>query len=354
MNFQSGSHVTAAPQNGEGSRFPRVARTTFCYRLPMQASVTLAFGGAERSDARMNVAKSNAAERPSAAGRDSLGCSLAALCDGQELSGHGFVIYRKSHDGAELSRVETGPSDRGVLVGLSLTGGHRRRIFTGTRSVSYDFAADSCYIRPFADDYRADIETGFEFLLLEVSQAALHHTCAENGVPLADGLSPTQAGTDPVLAHLGRAVLPALARPAIASSLFVEQVVCAMQTHLVSRYHGTVTRAMRCGALSATQVRRAQELLVAGMDSAVLIGDIATACDVSRSYFIRAFRQATGATPYQWLLARRVERARELLTRSELSLADVAIQCGFSDQSHMTRTFARLTGATPGAWRRAR
>ncbi|MFG1350896.1 helix-turn-helix domain-containing protein [Xanthobacter autotrophicus] len=302
----------------------------------------------------MNGAQSNAAERRTAAGRDSLGCALAALGEGQELAGHGFVIYRKSHAGSSLHRVETPPSHRGVLVGVSLTGGHRRRIFTGTRSVSYDFAADSCYIRPFADDYRADIETGFEFLLLEISQAALHRTCAESGVPLAGGLSAPPAETDTVLAHLGRALLPALAHAATASALFVDQVVCAMQTHLVSRYHGVTVRAERGGGLSDLQMRRAQELLLAGMDSTVLIGDIASACDVSRSYFIRAFRQATGATPYQWLLARRVERARALLTRSALSLAEVAIQCGFSDQSHMTRTFARLTGSTPGAWRRGR
>lgn len=295
-----------------------------------------------------------AAAHPVAVGRDSLGCSLAALCDGQELSGHGFVIYRKFHDGSELRQVETPPSDRGVLVGLSLSGGHRRRIFAGNRSATYDFAADSCYIRPFADDYRADIETGFEFLLLEVSQAALHRTCAESGVSLADGLSTTPGASDPVLAHLGRALLPALANPSTASALFVEQVVCAMETHLVARYHGAAVRTAAGGGLSEQQLRHAQELLVAGMDGTVLIGDIAAACNVSRSYFIRAFRQATGATPYQWLLARRVEQARALLVRSGLTLADVAIQCGFSDQSHMTRTFVRLTGSTPGAWRRGR
>ena len=302
----------------------------------------------------MNGAQSNAAEPRTAAGRDSLGCSLAALCHGQELTGNGFVIYRKSHDGSALSRVETAPSDRGLLIGLSLSGGHRRRIFNGKRSTSYDFATDSRYIRTFADDYRADIETGFEFLLLELSQATLHRACAENGVPLTDGLSATPGESDPVLAHLGRALLPALAHPATASALYVEQVVCAMQTHLVARYHGAAMRAARGGNLSDLQLRRAQELLMAGMDGSVLIGDIATACNVSRSAFIRAFRQATGATPYQWLLARRVEQARALLTRSALSLAEVAIQCGFSDQSHMTRIFARHTGSTPGAWRRGR
>ncbi|MDI4664104.1 helix-turn-helix transcriptional regulator [Xanthobacter autotrophicus] len=285
--------------------------------------------------------------------RDSLGCSLAALCGGQELTGPGFVLHRKSHDGRRMSRVETPPSDRGVLMGVCLSGGHRRRIFSGRRSAVHDFEPDSSYVRAFADDYLADIETGFEFVLLEISQGELCRTLDEMGLPPADGISAPPGRKDPVLAHLARALLPALAQPASSSPLFVSQVVSALQTHIVQRYHGAAAHVGR-GGLSATQLRRAQELLMAGVDGAVLISDIAAACNVSRSHFIRAFRQATGATPYQWLLARRVEQARALLTRSRLSLAEVAIQCGFSDQSHMTRTVARLTGSTPGAWRRGR
>jgi AraC family transcriptional regulator len=56
--------------------------------------------------------------------------------------------------------------------------------------------------------------------------------------------------------------------------------------------------------------------------------------------------------PHRWLLKRRVELAHKLLGNPLLSLAEVAVRCGFSDQSHFTRVFTAMSGASPGAWRR--
>lgn len=282
--------------------------------------------------------------------RDSLGCSLTALADQQELAGTGFTVYRKRHDGAAVSRVETPPSGRGLLVGIALAPGHRRRIFSGGVGAVYDFEPGSCYVRSFSDTYRADIESGFDFFLLEVSHAALHRSFTELDLPLAECVSCTPGENDPVLANLAHALLPALAAPEVSAPLFVDQVVSSMQTHLAVRYHGGHARVGR--GLSARQLALGKELLSDGLDGQVLIGDIATACGVSRSHFIRGFKDVTGVTPYQWRLHQRIERARDLLVGTRLPLADVAISCGFSDQSHMTRTFTRLTGAAPGAWRR--
>jgi transcriptional regulator GlxA family with amidase domain len=58
--------------------------------------------------------------------------------------------------------------------------------------------------------------------------------------------------------------------------------------------------------------------------------------------------------PYRWLRAVRVERAKDLLFNSSLSLSQIAYECGFSDQSHLTRVFSDSIGITPGAWRKAR
>ena len=69
--------------------------------------------------------------------------------------------------------------------------------------------------------------------------------------------------------------------------------------------------------------------------------------------FSRAFRRTAGAAPHHWLMTRRVEAAKEKLRDSRLSLLDVALACGFSDQSHLTRVFAGMVGLSPGAWRRA-
>jgi AraC family transcriptional regulator len=59
-----------------------------------------------------------------------------------------------------------------------------------------------------------------------------------------------------------------------------------------------------------------------------------------------------GLAPHQWLMRKRIERAQDLLLTRGLGLSDVAIACGFVDQSHFTRVFAKHNGFTPGQWRR--
>ena len=66
----------------------------------------------------------------------------------------------------------------------------------------------------------------------------------------------------------------------------------------------------------------------------------------------RQLRETTGLAPHQWLTRRRVQRARELLAQTTMDLADIALACGFVDQSHFSRVFARTEKQSPGRWRR--
>ena len=126
-----------------------------------------------------------------------------------------------------------------------------------------------------------------------------------------------------------------------------------MQAFIASRLTVSATVKTRGGGLAPWQQRCATELLLAGIGRHVPVADLASACGLSESHFVRAFRQSTGLPPHQWVLARRIERSKELLSRSpSQSLSEVAIACGFADQSHFTRTFPRMAGLTPGAWRR--
>jgi AraC-like DNA-binding protein len=59
-----------------------------------------------------------------------------------------------------------------------------------------------------------------------------------------------------------------------------------------------------------------------------------------------------GVAPHRWLINRRVELAKDLLRDRETSLSEIALRCGFADQSHFTRVFTRWAGVSPGAWRR--
>jgi AraC-like DNA-binding protein len=244
------------------------------------------------------------------------------------------------------------PTDRGFLVGLSLGVGHRRRIFHANHSSVHDFAQDAVYVRNFADAYRADLIGPLDFLLLEVSRGLLDRIADEEGGLRRDGLSAQAGISDPVLGHLLRALMPALARPGEASALFLEHLAVAIGVHLLHRYGGAGAAVPARRGLSAAHARRAKEMLRQRLDGTVSIAEVAAACGLSRSYFIAAFRLATGQTPHQWLTACRVARARELLSASTLPLAEVAAACGFADQSHFSRVFVHAVGAPPGQWRR--
>src|SRR3546814_2490382 len=71
------------------------------------------------------------------------------------------------------------------------------------------------------------------------------------------------------------------------------------------------------------------------------VKDIARSCRISRGYFVSAFKVSAGITPHQWLIRSRLQRAQELLLSTDLSLADIALDCGFYDQSHFSRAFAK-------------
>ncbi|MGO0701377.1 AraC family ligand binding domain-containing protein [Pseudomonas paraeruginosa] len=83
------------------------------------------------------------------------------------------------------------------------------------------------------------------------------------------------------------------------------------------------------------------------------LAELASIAGLSRYQVLRAFSRATGLTPYAYLLQRRLERARGLLGTDQ-PLADIALACGFADQSHLTRLFARLYGISPGRYARPR
>lgn len=284
---------------------------------------------------------------------DSLGCSADKLHGSHELAAGELRFYRKQAHADALAHVETPASGRGFLVGVSMKAGHRRRIFQGPRASLHDFDNHGIYVRDFADDYRADLHGSFDFLLIEVPRTFVARMNDERGGPEFRSLACGAGLQDPVLAHLAQAVAPILARPQEASTLFLEQLGIAVGTRLMERYGQAIpeSRARRAG-LSRLHETLAKDMLLAGGDGQASVADIAQACRLSRSYFIRAFRETTGTTPHQWLLKQRVAQACALLRDSDQPLAQIAAGCGFADQSHFSRVFAQAEGMPPSQWRR--
>jgi AraC family transcriptional regulator len=119
----------------------------------------------------------------------------------------------------------------------------------------------------------------------------------------------------------------------------------------------TVTRQIappvRPGCLAAWQSRRVTEYIEEHLESKLTVKDIAAAIELSKSHFTRAFKRTLGTSPMVYIAARRVERAKHMMIVSTESLTEIALNCGFADQSHLNRQFRRAVGVTPGQWRRS-
>jgi transcriptional regulator GlxA family with amidase domain len=105
------------------------------------------------------------------------------------------------------------------------------------------------------------------------------------------------------------------------------------------------------GGLPPRALRRVREYILAHVEENISLQALASMVGLSRFHFTRAFKQSEGVTPHRFLLHCRVKRVQDLLATTELSLSEIALAAGFSDQSHCSRRFRELVGITPSRYR---
>ncbi len=110
------------------------------------------------------------------------------------------------------------------------------------------------------------------------------------------------------------------------------------------------------GGLPPARAQRICEFIDANLDQSISLESLAEMAGLSTYHFARAFKQTLGMPPHCYVLQRRIERAQQMLRDTDLSLSEIALSAGFSDQSHLTRHFRRLTGVPPSVmrWERQR
>jgi len=108
---------------------------------------------------------------------------------------------------------------------------------------------------------------------------------------------------------------------------------------------------LRCGGLSERALRTVLEHVEANLSESIGVDDLARVAGLSRFYFIAAFERSTGQTPHQYVMSRRLARARDMLRRSDVSITTIAADCGFSSHAHLCGLFAERYRCTPGQFR---
>jgi AraC family transcriptional regulator len=136
------------------------------------------------------------------------------------------------------------------------------------------------------------------------------------------------------------------------SELYVEAVARQLVIHLLRTYADIGFRSpVERGQLSDAQKRKVMDYIEARLHESLSLRDIAAEVNMAACTFSRYFRRTTGTTPYAYVLDRRLERASHLLRDSQVPTKQIAGQCGFCDQAHLTRQFSRRYRTTPMAYR---
>ena len=168
------------------------------------------------------------------------------------------------------------------------------------------------------------------------------------GFEIIEGCSPH----DPVVRSVGLALLSELETEGVGGRLYSESLANLLAVHLLRHYTTSGVAPQRFkGGLSGRRLRQVLAFIADNYESDLSLAELARVGRMSTFHFAREFKRATGTTPHQYLIKFRIERAKRLLTESEIPLVEVSSRSGFSHQSHFTRLFRRLTGTTPQSYR---
>jgi AraC family transcriptional regulator len=162
-------------------------------------------------------------------------------------------------------------------------------------------------------------------------------------VPLLDGFNA------PELVSAMLAVNAELRAGGVGGSLLVESLATILSVHLLRHTMGWHRLpASADGVLPRQKLRTVIEYIMENLGGSPTLEQMAAVAHLSPYHFARQFKAATGLPPHQYVIARRVERAQQLLRGAdELGLAEVALRTGFADQSHFSFHFKRIVGVTP-------
>jgi AraC family transcriptional regulator len=150
------------------------------------------------------------------------------------------------------------------------------------------------------------------------------------------------------LQHIAMLLLAELKSGGMMGQLYVESLTQVLVIHLM-RHYSTLTQTItfKNRSLTHTQLQQAIDYIHTHIGEDLSLVQIAKVINLSPTYFASLFKRAIGLSPHQYVIKHRVKRAKLLLLTTDLTIADIALQVGFSSQSHLTQQFKRLTGMTP-------
>lgn len=184
-------------------------------------------------------------------------------------------------------------------------------------------------------------------LVAQVAASSFELDLSRTAVPSRDALMA------PELRSIMLAVDTELRTGGVGGPLIVESLANILAVHLIRHLFGLGQRPTAThSAFPRRKLATVIDYIMANLDAKPTVEQMADLAQLSPYHFMRQFKAATGLSPHQFLISRRIELAQHLLRKKRfVSLAEVAIRSGFSDQSQFSFHFKRIVGLTPGQFR---
>ncbi|KAA3451592.1 AraC family transcriptional regulator [Mesorhizobium sp. SARCC-RB16n] len=165
-----------------------------------------------------------------------------------------------------------------------------------------------------------------------------------------------QQPVDPIVEQLSQALEAAECSQDDFACLYADSLRLALVARLLvlqsdPAYRGNQRSAQPQNTLPMWRLKRTAEYIEANLGETITLSDMAAVTGLSRMHFAAQFRAATGIRPHEFLLRRRIERAKEMLAKTQTPLVEIALSIGFQTQSHFSVVFKRFVGETPNRWR---
>ena len=218
----------------------------------------------------------------------------------------------------------------------------------GTQFQRNHFQVGSVLVIPAHTPHQANWDTENRYLILSLDPIIFLDTflSVEDGTTIE--LIPHFVAADPLVHGIGLSLKAELESENLGGQLYADALCTALFAHLFRHYTAQkTTLSSQARGLPAYQLRRVIEYVDAYLEQDIALADLAAIAQLSPNYFTHLFKQSTGVTPHQYVIQQRVERAKYLLLKGKLAIADIAIEVGFAHQSHLNRHFKRWVGVTP-------
>ncbi|MBD2465703.1 helix-turn-helix transcriptional regulator [Oscillatoria sp. FACHB-1407] len=207
-------------------------------------------------------------------------------------------------------------------------------------------------ITPFQHLHAVRWQDEMEVLSLTLEPEFVAHAVQESVNPERVELMMHRGQKDPLIREILFALKAELEAGCPSGRLYGEAMGTALAVHLLKCYSTLKpSPTVYVDGLPQHKLNQVLEYIQVHLDQDIKLIDLADCVGMSQYYFCRLFKQSMGVSPHQFMLQQRIERAKQLLQQKDLTIADIALSCGFKNQSHFTTLFRKFIGSTPKAFR---